>query len=198
MDLNETTYKILLGLLVVAMNIIRFYFQRRYNVTHSIKVKEKASARERRMVWLMFFALAVPGMMWLFTPWLSFGQFYLPDVIRIAGFLLGVYAMWLFYYVHKMLGDNWSPVLEIRKEHTLVIRGPYKWVRHPMYSDMTLWLISFVMITANWFYAITIATGLLILFVVRIPDEEKLMIEQFGEEYKRYMQRTRRIIPFIY
>ncbi|MFZ6013092.1 MAG: protein-S-isoprenylcysteine O-methyltransferase [Bacteroidota bacterium] len=196
--MNEIIFKILLTLLVISMNSIRFYFQKRYKITHAVKVKEKASIRERLMVLLMFFALAVPGMIWLFTPLLSFGQFYLPDILRIVGFLIGAYAMWLFYYVHKILGDNWSPVLEIRKDHALVVAGPYKWIRHPMYSDMILWLVSFVMITANWFYAITISTGLLILFIVRIPDEEKLMIEQFGEQYKAYMKRTRRLIPFLY
>jgi protein-S-isoprenylcysteine O-methyltransferase Ste14 len=96
------------------------------------------------------------------------------------------------------LGDNWSPVLEIRSEHTLVDSGPYRWVRHPMYSDMGLWVVSFVLVTANWFYAITLCAGLAALLIVRIPDEEKLMEAQFGEQYRRYMSRTKRLIPFVY
>jgi protein-S-isoprenylcysteine O-methyltransferase Ste14 len=67
-----------------------------------------------------------------------------------------------------------------------------------MYSDMMLWLVSFALITANWFYALTISTGLVILFSVRIPDEEKLMTERFGEQYREYMRRTKRLIPFIF
>lgn len=198
MDINELTYKIMLVLLVLAMNLIRAYYQRRYRTTHTQTVLERATTRERRMVWLMFFALAVPGMMWLFTSWLSFGQFQLPTEVRVLGFMIGVYGMWLFHYVHKTLGDNWSPVLEIRKEHTLIISGPYKWVRHPMYADMMLWLVSFTLITANWFYALTISTGLAILFFVRIPDEEKLMTDQFGEQYRAYMRKTKRLIPYVY
>ena len=66
-----------------------------------------------------------------------------------------------------------------------------------MYSDMMLWLVSFSLITANWFYATTISTGLIILFSVRIPDEEKLMLERFGEQYRAYMKRTKRLIPFV-
>lgn len=196
--MNEFIYKAMLVTLVVSMNIIRGYYQRRYKTTHAVKLKEKASKRENLMVWLMFFSLAVPGLIWLFTPWLSFGQFYLPNSIRVLGFVVGAYAMWLFFYVHKTLGDNWSPVLEIRKEHALIISGPYKWVRHPMYSDMMLWLVSFVLITSNWFYAITITTGLSILLIIRIPDEEKLMLDQFGEQYKIYMKHTRRLIPLVY
>jgi protein-S-isoprenylcysteine O-methyltransferase Ste14 len=67
-----------------------------------------------------------------------------------------------------------------------------------MYSDMMLWLVSFSLVTANWFYALTISTGLIILFSVRIPDEEKLMLERFGEQYRAYMKRTKRLIPFIF
>lgn len=196
--MNELTYKILLAALVIAKNIIRAYYKKRYKKTHAVTTREKHKPREKMIVWLVFFSLVVPGLMWLFTPWLSFGQFYLPDGFRIGGFIIGMFGMWLFYYVHKTLGDNWSPILEIRKEHNLVISGPYKYARHPMYSAMLLWLVSFVLITANWFYAITISLGLAIMFIIRIPDEEKLMIEEFGDQYKAYMNRTKRLIPGIY
>jgi protein-S-isoprenylcysteine O-methyltransferase Ste14 len=196
--MNELLYKILLGALVVAMNLIRMYYQRRYGTTHAVKESEIAPKREKGLTRVMFFALAVPGMLWLFTPWLSFGQFHLPDAVRLAGFAAGVYSMWWFYRIHRTLGDNWSPVLEIRREHTLITSGPYRYVRHPMYADMLLWLVSFALVTANWFYALTIAAGLSILFGVRIPDEERLMIERFGEQYRAYMKRTKRLIPYIF
>jgi protein-S-isoprenylcysteine O-methyltransferase Ste14 len=196
--MNELTYKILLGALVVAMNIIRLYYQSRYKTTHVVTEAEIAPKREKRMTLLMFFAMAVPGMMWLFTGWLSFGQFALPDFVRMTGFAVGAYGMWWFYRIHRTLGDNWSPVLEIRREHTLITGGPYRYVRHPMYADMLLWLVSFVLITANWFYALTISTGLAIMLIIRIPDEERLMIERFGEQYRAYMKRTKRLIPYVY
>ncbi|MDR2651573.1 MAG: hypothetical protein LBC68_04575, partial [Prevotellaceae bacterium] len=49
----------------------------------------------------------------------------------------------------------------------LITSGPYRYVRHPMYTDMLLWMVSFALVTANWFYALTISTGLAILFSVR-------------------------------
>jgi protein-S-isoprenylcysteine O-methyltransferase Ste14 len=196
--MNEITYKILLGLLVIAMNIIRIYYQQRYKATHTVTELEIAPKREKLLTRVMFFALAVPGMVWLFTDWLSFGQLPLPGSARIIGFAVGAYSMWWFYRIHRTLGDNWSPVLEIRTEHTLIVVGPYKRLRHPMYSDMLLWLISFTLVTASWFYALTIATGLAILFCARIPDEERLMLERFGEQYSAYMKRTKRLIPYIF
>ncbi|MDR1645529.1 MAG: isoprenylcysteine carboxylmethyltransferase family protein [Tannerellaceae bacterium] len=196
--MNELTYKILLGALVIAMNFIRLHYQRRYKTSHPVTEAEIAPKREKRMTQLMFFALVVPGMMWLFTGWLSFGQFALPDVVRMAGFVIGAYSMWWFYRIHRTLGDNWSPILEIRREHTLIIGGPYRYVRHPMYSDMILWMVSFALITANWFYALTISAGLAIMLTFRIPDEERLMTERFGDRYRAYMKRTKRLIPFIF
>jgi protein-S-isoprenylcysteine O-methyltransferase Ste14 len=188
----------LFAALVIAMNFIRLYYQKRYKTTHAVTEAEIAPKREKQMVLLMFFALAVPGMMWLFTGWLSFGQFAAPDGIRIAGFVVGAYSMWWFYRIHRTLGDNWSPILEIRVEHTLIISGTYKRVRHPMYSDMLLWLVSFTLVTANWFYALTLSTGLAIMLIIRIPDEERLMLDRFGEQYRDYMKRTKRLIPYIF
>jgi protein-S-isoprenylcysteine O-methyltransferase Ste14 len=196
--MNEIIYKILLGALVLGMNFIRLHYQRRYKTSHAVTEASIAPKREKQMTFLMFFALAVPGMMWLFTGWLSFGQFALPDAIRIAGFVIGAWSMWWFYRIHRMLGDNWSPVLEIRRKHTLITGGPYRYVRHPMYSDMMLWLVSFALITANWFYALTIATGLAVMLAVRIPDEERLMLDRFGEQYRAYMKRTKRLIPGVF
>ncbi|MDR0574139.1 MAG: isoprenylcysteine carboxylmethyltransferase family protein [Tannerella sp.] len=196
--MSELVYKILLAALVIAMNLIRMYYQKRYKQTHATTESEMAPKREKLLTQIMGLALAVPGIIWLFTGWLSFGQLALPESVRIAGFAVGIYGVWWFYRIHRTLGDNWSPVLEIRREHTLITRGPYKRVRHPMYSDMILWLVSFSLVTANWFYAMTISTGLIILFSVRIPDEEKLMLGRFGEQYRAYMKRTKRLIPFVF
>ncbi|MDR2469618.1 MAG: hypothetical protein LBD27_03960 [Tannerella sp.] len=126
--MNELTCKILYAALILAMNFIRMYYAGRYKRLHN-KDTEIAPRREKSMTWLMFAAMAVPGMIWLFTSWLSFGQFALPDRVRIAGFVIGAWAMWWFCAIHRTLGDNWSPTLEIRREHTLIIKGAYRYVR---------------------------------------------------------------------
>ncbi|MDR1499797.1 MAG: isoprenylcysteine carboxylmethyltransferase family protein [Tannerellaceae bacterium] len=196
--MDELVYKCFLGALVLAMNAIRMYYQKRYSTTHLVKEARIAPRREKGLTYVMFFAMAAPGMLWLFTPLMSAGRLALPDWARLTGFGIGVYGMWWFYRIHKTLGDNWSPVLEIRRGHTLITSGPYSKVRHPMYSDMLLWLVSFALVTANWLYGASILTGLTILFAIRIPDEERLMTERFGDRYRAYMGRTKRLIPFIF
>jgi protein-S-isoprenylcysteine O-methyltransferase Ste14 len=196
--MGELTYKIALAAMVVVMNGIRMYYQRRYQWTHTEVLSELASRREHWLTRVMFVALAVPGTIWLLTDWLRFGQVPLPEWLRVAGVAVGVFGMWWFWRIHRALGDNWSPVLEIRQGHTLITGGPYRWVRHPMYSDMLLWLVGFALMSANWFYALSIAGGLALMLIVRIPDEERLMKERFGEPYVLYMQRTKRLIPFVF
>jgi protein-S-isoprenylcysteine O-methyltransferase Ste14 len=63
---------------------------------------------------------------------------------------------------------------------------------------MLLWAVSFSLITANWFYAIVLCASMAVLFIIRIPDEEKLMLMQFGSQYRDYMRRSKRLIPFVY
>jgi hypothetical protein len=77
--MSEPTYKIFLGALVLTMNFIRLYYQRRYKTSHTVTEASIAPKREKQMTLLIFFVMAVPGTIWLFTDWLSFGQFALPD-----------------------------------------------------------------------------------------------------------------------
>jgi|GEM_PF-3474403 len=88
--MNELTYKILLGIIITGMNIIRAYYRKRYKQTHSVAIKEKNKPREKVLVGLMTLSIAVPGLMWLFTDWLAFGQFHLPDSARLLGFVVGM------------------------------------------------------------------------------------------------------------
>ncbi len=196
--MNEVYYKIFFGLIVFAMNVIRFSYKKRYKVTHASKVNERKPLREKVLVFIMAVALFVPGILWLFTPFIKFAQFPLLGLYRSIGVVVGGYSVWLFYKVHKTLGDNWSPVLEIRKEHELIITGPYRFVRHPMYSAMLLWGVTFSLLTANWVYVLSFWSGILLLLVLRIPEEEKLMIDQFGEAYKVYQKKVKRFIPYLF
>jgi protein-S-isoprenylcysteine O-methyltransferase Ste14 len=75
-----------------------------------------------------------------------------------------------------------------------VTSGPYARIRHPLYAAMFAWAIALALLTANWiFVALTVLTiaGTL----VRIPKEEQMMLEAFGDEYKATMQRTGRFFP---
>jgi len=121
---------------------------------------------------------AVPLPVWL--RWMGVG------LCLIAGLLL----VWMF----RSLGRNLTDTVVTRKEHTLVTTGPYRWVRHPLYSSAALAIVGNSLVAANWFF---FAAGCLmfLLLVIRTRKEEENLIARFGDEYRKYMQRTGRFVP---
>jgi protein-S-isoprenylcysteine O-methyltransferase Ste14 len=107
-------------------------------------------------------------------------------------------ALWLFRRTHKDLGRNWSVTLEVRDRHTLVTNGVYSRVRHPMYLAFWLWAVAQALLLPNWIAGPAGLIGFGTLFFLRVEREEALMIETFGDKYRRYMARTSRILPGIY
>lgn len=114
------------------------------------------------------------------------------------GAIAFVAAMWVFRRTHKALGRNWSITLEIRDRHELVSNGPYAFVRHPMYTSFLLMGIGQAFLLPNWVGGLAGLVGFAILFFLRVDEEERMMMETFGPQYRVYMEKTKRIIPYIY
>jgi protein-S-isoprenylcysteine O-methyltransferase Ste14 len=104
----------------------------------------------------------------------------------------------LFYRVHRELGRSWSVTLEIRDQHALVTHGLYKHVRHPMYTAFWMWALAQLLLLPNWIAGAAGLVGFGILYFCRIGPEEQLMLDVFGDDYRAYMERTKKIIPRVY
>jgi protein-S-isoprenylcysteine O-methyltransferase Ste14 len=107
-------------------------------------------------------------------------------VIAIACGLL----MWTF----RCLGKNLTDTVVTRQKHTLVIHGPYRWVRHPFYDSAALLMVAVSLIAANWFLLLTGGLAF-VLLVLRTRTEEEKLLARFGEPYRAYMKRTGRFLP---
>ncbi|WP_026623157.1 protein-S-isoprenylcysteine O-methyltransferase Ste14 [Ensifer sp. WSM1721] len=107
-------------------------------------------------------------------------------------------AMWVFRRTHKELGRNWSITLEIRDKHELIRGGPYALVRHPMYTSFLLMGLGQAFLLSNWIVGLAGLIGFAVLFLLRVNEEERMMLEIFGSQYRDYMESTKRIIPYIY
>lgn len=116
---------------------------------------------------------------------------------RAAGAALGAAALLLFLWVHRSLGENFSHTLRITDRHTLVTAGPYRTVRHPMYTAFALLHVSVFFLTANWFIGVTWTAGLVAIIALRLRREEAMMMERFGDAYASYLTRTGRFLPPI-
>ncbi|MBU6370976.1 MAG: isoprenylcysteine carboxylmethyltransferase family protein [Patescibacteria group bacterium] len=102
------------------------------------------------------------------------------------------YALW----ARMNLGRNWSGYPSVQENHELVTSGPYRTVRHPIYTGIILALAGSLMVGAvGWIVAFFTITPILLL---RIPAEEKIMRGLFPNEYPAYMKRTKRLVPFIW
>lgn len=118
----------------------------------------------------------------------------LPHWLRWAGVALSAIAFVLYGWSQAILGRAWSPHLQMREKHSLVTTGPYARIRHPMYLAMLGFLIGIAFVTANWFFIALLVISIVVL-ALRIPKEEQMMIEEFGSEYRAYMQRTGGLLP---
>lgn len=118
----------------------------------------------------------------------------LPAWLRWASFILGLASLGLWAWTQAELGKQWSAQLQLREDHQLVTSGPYARVRHPLYSAMFAFGIAFAVLTANWVFVVFAALVIAGLFL-RVPKEEKMMLEQFGDQYRNYMKQTGRFFP---
>jgi protein-S-isoprenylcysteine O-methyltransferase Ste14 len=106
--------------------------------------------------------------------------------------------MYLFWKSHHDLGQNWSPTLEVRAEHTLITNGIYQSIRHPMYSSIWLWSLAQALLLPNYIAGFSGLISFGALYFLRVGNEEKMMLDQFGDEYQGYMQRTGRVLPKLF
>ncbi len=118
--------------------------------------------------------------------------------LSYLGIAVDLACLWLFYRTHRDLGHNWSVSLDLRERHTLVTTGVYGLVRHPMYSGFWLMALAQALLLPNWVAGPAGLVGFGILFFGRVRREEKMMITAFGDEYRSYMRRTARVVPWIY
>lgn len=79
----------------------------------------------------------------------------------------------------------------------LVETGVYRYIRHPMYAAFWLWGIAQVLLLHNWICGMSYLVSFLPMYLLRVPQEEQMMIDTFGEQYQEYTTRTGRVIPKI-
>ncbi len=190
---NEAVFRIVLGAYGAVGTLVRLYSWRKAS-----QAPQKMKQEERlRFALLVFFnALGwFGGLVYLIASRrMSWAALRLPTWSRWVGVGLGTAGAPLFLWIHHSLGKNYSVTVEIREQHTLVTSGPYRWVRHPMYTMFVVNGFAALLLSANWFIG-GAWLGLGIVAASRVSDEEALMIEEFSEDYRSYMKRTGRFLP---
>ncbi len=119
----------------------------------------------------------------------------IPDYLRVVGILGTILGTVVIIWATRTLGDNFSPVLEIREGHQLVTKGPYRWVRHPMYVGNVIWILSFILLSAWWIFALYLIIFVVFIMIIRTSKEEQMLLETFGKVYEDYMKTTGCFFP---
>jgi protein-S-isoprenylcysteine O-methyltransferase Ste14 len=140
-------------------------------------------------------ALWVSVILYMINPrWMRWAQLEIPQTLRWVGVAIGTVSLPLLYWLFSSIGTNITQTVATKKEHELITHGPYRWVRHPLYSVGTLLFIAFALMAANWFIGLA-SLVVFVMLMIRLPKEEEKLIERFGDEYRAYMKRTGRFFP---
>lgn len=125
----------------------------------------------------------------------SWGQIPMPEAARFAGLMSATIATPVHIWAFVALGTFYNSVLVVRDDHQLVDRGPYRYIRHPMYASALLGGLSLALISANAVLLATFALSLWLVLCSRIPREERMLREHLGDRYDDYTQRTGALLP---
>jgi protein-S-isoprenylcysteine O-methyltransferase Ste14 len=172
---------------------------------HRIKSWASKEALDRRQEGLFILATLRPAglllwlgvMAYLVNPaWMAWSSLPLPMWFRWTGVAVYAVGTGLLTWTLRCLGVNLTDTVVTRQVHTLVTRGPYRWVRHPLYDAMALLTVAVAIIAANWFILLTGAV-VFALLAIRSRTEETNLLARFGEPYRAYKESTGRFVPIV-
>jgi protein-S-isoprenylcysteine O-methyltransferase Ste14 len=151
---------------------------------------------------LLYTAILVVGVYLIFAKqsgiaWLDRQLFPATVPIALAGLLAVLMGVAFSVWARLMLGSNWSNRVTVKENHTLVRTGPYRIVRHPIYSGILLGMLGSALQRGG----IRCFVGVLICgfsFWLKTRAEERFMVQSFGEQYLQYRHRVKALAPFIF
>jgi len=179
----------------IAMTVIRLpHMRRSVGVT---VVKNRRGPLELALMALVFVGLFLP-LRWVVRPGPAFAEYPLRLIPFTAGTLFIALGLWFLYRSHADLGTNWSTTLKVREKHQLVTQGVYRRIRHPMYLAFLLQGFGQALVVPNWVVGPFFVVAVAVVVLLRVGPEERMMLEEFGEDYEAYMARTTRIVPGLW
>ena len=180
-------------LALVAQIIIRAPFERK---RRGQKLQQsRYNKQEQYLLLLLTLGGVIVPILYAATHGLDFANYTLPAWAGWFGVLLTAISLFVFWRGHVDLGSNWSPTLAIRAQHELVTRGIYGVIRHPMYASQWIFAIATPLLLHNWIAGLLNLLVFIPFYFLRVDAEEQLMLEQFGEEYRSYMQSVGSVFP---
>lgn len=192
---SELPFRVAVVVIFLMSIVVTLYFRVR-----AASSGEKISRRDEglliavllRMSGLGLFASTV---MWVISPQtLEWAAIPLAPAVRWFGASVGVASSLLMFWTLSSLGRNLTDTVMTRANATLITTGPYRFVRHPFYVTAALLMTSVTILAANSLIG-SFSFVVLLMLVIRTPNEEQKLIEAFGPSYRSYMKATGRFFP---
>ena len=193
---QNTIFRLITLLLFIIPLSVSVYYRRKAQITSGDQINRR---QERDFVMI---ALRLSGiLLWLsiiayivYPPAVDWATIPLSIWLRWFGVLGGIIAMGLLIWMFSSLGMNITDTVVTRQKHTLVTHGPYRWIRHPLYTFGAFFFISLSLISSLWIIPVLGIPAFAIL-IKRTSIEEDSLHARFGEEYQQYTQQTGRFLP---
>jgi protein-S-isoprenylcysteine O-methyltransferase Ste14 len=165
-------------------------------VKTAVRVESSGSRWGRHVLLIMLAVLMLPRYAWLDGSFLN--QRFVPPQMGIAwlGFALTVLGLGFTGWARVVLGRNWSAVVQLKQDHELIVRGPYAFVRHPIYTGLLLAYVGTGLGIGEW-RTLVGTVMLAAAFWRKLRLEERWLTELFGDRYRHYMQRVKALVPWV-
>jgi protein-S-isoprenylcysteine O-methyltransferase Ste14 len=197
--MNENIFRILAAVILFTGIGISSYFRRKADKDTGEKISRKVDGNiTMTLIRIGGLVLWLSPLVYLINPnWMIWSKVGLPESIRWLGVGVGILCVFGIYWLFSSIGSGITPTSATRQQHVLSTKGPYRWIRHPLYTFGSSLFISFGMMADNWFVAV-LGIIAFIGMAARTPKEEANLIEKFGDEYREYMKHTGRYLPKLF
>jgi protein-S-isoprenylcysteine O-methyltransferase Ste14 len=202
----ELFFKITFFVVFFSFAYVMSYYSKKAK-SHAIDRSERIQKHNENEVPLLLKLRTIFGipfylgvLAWTFAPrFMEWSALPLPLWARWAGLALGLVSIfingWSYKTLSAKLGEDFDPTLRLLKVPALVKDGPYAKMRHPIYFAFLLMQISVLLLTSNWFIGFCGIAIIVSVIAIRLPEEESVLIEQFGDEYRNYIRNTGSLLP---
>jgi protein-S-isoprenylcysteine O-methyltransferase Ste14 len=129
--------------------------------------------------------------------WMAWASFPVPEMLRWLGFVVAVLTVLAVHWVLSALGRNVTETVLTKERHELVTGGPYRWVRHPLYTTGLALLLALGLMAGSWFVLLATVIAFAFIRMLVIPREEQALLAKFGDRYQSYIMRTGRLVPRV-
>jgi len=192
----NTTFRLITILLFLTALSVSIYYRRKAQVSSGDQIDRRQEGD------FIMFALRISGILiWLsiisymvYPPVIAWATVPLPSGLRWVGVFGGIFAVALLICMFSSPGMNITDTVVTRRKHTLVTHGPYRWIRHPLYTFGILFFLCLSLISSLWIIPVLGIPAFAIL-IKRTSIEEESLHARFGEEYLQYTQHTGRFLP---